>query len=48
MKKNEYCMVKLLSEEEHVQVSGGYVPPTAERMEQFREEYGLLANTICW
>ena len=48
MKKNDYCMVKPLSGEEYVQVSGGYVPPTAEQMEQFREKYGLLADVVCW
>ncbi|WP_419556342.1 hypothetical protein [Phocaeicola sp.] len=31
MKKNDYCMMKPLSGEEHVQVSGGYVPPTLRR-----------------
>lgn len=46
MKKNDYCMVKPLSGEEHVQVSGGYVPPTAEQMEQLREKYGPLADII--
>ena len=30
MKKNDYCMVKPLSGEERVQVSGGCMPPTAE------------------
>jgi hypothetical protein len=48
MKKNNYCMVKPLSGEEHVQVSGGYAPPTAEQMEQLREKYGLLADVVCW
>ena len=48
MKKNDYCMVKPLSGEERVQVSGGYAPPTAEQMDQFREKYGLLADVICW
>ena len=48
MKKNDYYMMKPLSGEEHVQVSGGYVPPTEEQMEQFREKYGLLADVICW
>lgn len=41
-------MVKPLSGEEHVQVSGGYVPPTTEQMEELREKYGLLADVICW
>lgn len=48
MKKNDYCMVKPLSGEERVQVSGGYAPPTAEQMEQLREIYGPLADIICW
>ncbi len=48
MKKNDYCMVKPLSGEEYVQISGGYVPPTAEQMEQLREKYGPLADIICW
>ncbi|WP_242386607.1 hypothetical protein [Phocaeicola sartorii] len=48
MKKNNYYMVKPLSGEEHVQVSGGYVPLTAEQMEQLREKYGLLADVVCW
>ena len=48
MKKNDYCMVKPLSGEEHVQVSGGYVPPTEEQMEQLRKIYGPLADIICW
>lgn len=46
--KNEYCMVKLLSSEEYVQVSGGYAPPTAEQLEQLRKIYGPLADIICW
>lgn len=41
-------MVKPLSSEERVQVSGGYVPPTAEQMEQLRKIYGPLAGIICW
>ena len=32
MKKNDYYMMKPLSGEEHVQVSGGYVPPTEEQL----------------
>ena len=39
MKKNDYCMMKPLSGEEHVQVSGGYVPPTEEQMEELRKIY---------
>ena len=31
MKKNDYCMVKPLSGEEHVQVSGECMPPAANR-----------------
>jgi len=38
MKKNDYCMVKPLSGEEHVQ----------EQMEQLHEKYGLLADVVCW
>ena len=48
MKKNDYYMVKPLSGEEHVLVSGGYAPPTAEQMEQLREKYGLSADVVCW
>ena len=48
MKKNDYCMMKPLSGEEHVQVSGGYVPPTEEQMEELRKIYGPLADLICW
>ena len=48
MKKNDYCMMKPLSGEEHVQVSGGYVPPTEEQMEELRKIYGSLADLICW
>ena len=48
MKKSDYCMVKPLSGGEHVQVLGGYAPPTAEQMEQLREKYGSLADVICW
>lgn len=48
MKKNDYCMVKPLSGEEHVQVSGGYVPPTEEQMEELCKIYGPLADLICW
>lgn len=48
MKKNEYCIVKPLSGEEYVQVSGGYAPPTTEQMEQLHEKYGPLADFICW
>ena len=48
MKKNDYCMVKPLSGEEHVQLSERYAPPTAEQMEQLREKYGPLADIICW
>ena len=44
MKKNDYCMMKPLSGEEHVQVSGGYVPPTEEQMEELRKIYGPLAD----
>ena len=44
MKKNDYCMVKPLSGEERVQVSGG----CAEQMEQLHEKYGLLADVVCW
>ena len=33
---------------EHVQVSGGCMPPTAEQMEQLHEKYGLLADVVCW
>ena len=44
--KNDYC--KPLSGEEHVQVSGGCMPPTAEQMEQLHEKYGLLADVVCW
>ena len=40
MKKNDYCMVKPLSGEEHVQVSGECMPPAAEQMEQLRKIYG--------
>ena len=46
--KNDYCMMKPLSGEEHVQVSGGYVPPTEEQMEEHRKIYGPLADIICW
>jgi len=46
--KNDYCMVKPLSSEEHVQVSGGYAPPTKGQMEEFRKIYGPLADLICW
>ena len=48
MKKNDYCMVKPLSGEEHVQVSGERMPPAAEQMEQLRKIYGPLADIICW
>lgn len=48
MKKSDYCMVKPLSSEEYVQVSGGYAPPTAEQLEQLRKIYGPLADIICW
>ena len=48
MKKNDYYMMKPLSGEEHVQVSGGYVPPTEEQMEELRKIYGPLADIICW
>lgn len=41
-------MVKPLSGEEHVQVSGGYAPPTAEQIEQLRKKYGLLVDFIYW
>ena len=41
MKKNDYCMMKPLSGEEHVQVSGGYVPPTEEQMEELRKIYEI-------
>ena len=41
-------MVKPLSGEERVQVSGGCMPPTAEQMEQLHEKYGLLADVVCW
>ena len=44
MKKNDYYMMKPLSGEEHVQVSGGYVPPTEEQMEELRKIYGPLAD----
>ena len=40
MKKNDYYMMKPLSGEEHVQVSGGYVPPTEEQMEDFVKYMG--------
>lgn len=48
MKKSDYFMVKPLSSEEYVQVSGGYAPPTAEQLEQLRKIYGPLADIICW
>ena len=48
MKKNDYCMVKPLSGEEHVQVSGECMPPAAEQMEQLRKIYGPLADIIWW
>ena len=48
MKKNDYCMVKPLSGEEHVQVSEECMPPAAEQMEQLRKIYGPLADIICW
>jgi len=48
MKKNDYCMVKPLSGEERVQVSGECMPPAAEQMEQLRKIYGPLADIICW
>ena len=48
MKKNDYYMMKPLSGEEYVQVSGGYVPPTEEQMEELRKIYGPLADLICW
>ena len=41
MKKNDYYMMKPLSGEEHVQVSGGYVPPTEEQMEELRKIYEI-------
>ena len=37
------CMVKPLSGEEHVQVSGEWMPPAAEQMERLRKIYGPLA-----
>ena len=46
MKKNDYYMMKPLSGEEHVQVSGGYVPPTEEQMEELRKIYGPLAVDV--
>ena len=48
MKKNDYYMMKPLSGEEHVQVSGGYVTHTEEQMEELRKIYGPLADLICW
>lgn len=48
MKKNDYCIVKPLSGEEHVQVSGGYAPPIAEQMEQIGKKYEPFADVICW
>ena len=47
MKKNDYCMMKPLSGEEHVQVSGGYVPPTEEQMEKILFGTENESNTIC-
>lgn len=41
-------MVKPLSSEERVQVSGGYVPPTREQIERLRKKYGLWVDFIYW
>ena len=44
MKKNDYCMVKPLSGEEHVQVSGECMPPAAEQMEQLRKNIWTISG----
>lgn len=48
MKKYKEQMLTSLNVNEIRNVMGGYAPPTKEQQEKLREQYGLLADMICW